>query len=89
MGVDMPNSRRDFIRLCAVAASTLTLPALADIEPMKSMRLLILGGTGFIGPYQVRYALARGHHVTIFNRVVGRRHGPGRSRSCSVTATAT
>lgn len=38
---------------------------------MKSMRLLILGGTGFIGPYQVRYALARGHHVTIFNR--GRR----------------
>jgi 2'-hydroxyisoflavone reductase len=32
------------------------------------MRLLILGGTGFIGPHQVRYALARGHHVTIFNR---------------------
>jgi 2'-hydroxyisoflavone reductase len=30
--------------------------------------LLILGGTGFIGPYQVRYALARGHKVTIFNR---------------------
>lgn len=64
----MPNSRRNFIRLSAVAASTLTLPVLADIEPMKSMRLLILGGTGFIGPYQVRYALARGHHVTIFNR---------------------
>src|SRR5215469_17087661 len=68
MRTDMPNSRRDFIRLSAVAASTLTLPALADTEPMKSMRLLILGGTGFIGPYQVRYALARGHHVTIFNR---------------------
>jgi 2'-hydroxyisoflavone reductase len=27
------------------------------------MRLLILGGTGFIGPHQVRYALDRGHHV--------------------------
>jgi hypothetical protein len=26
------------------------------------------GGTGFIGPHQVRYTLARGHHVTIFNR---------------------
>jgi 2'-hydroxyisoflavone reductase len=64
----MSNSRREFIRLSAVAASTLTLPALADTEPAKSMRLLILGGTGFIGPYQVRYALARGHHVTIFNR---------------------
>jgi nucleoside-diphosphate-sugar epimerase len=32
------------------------------------MRLLILGGTCFIGPHEVRYALSRGHHVTIFNR---------------------
>ncbi|MBR9990372.1 MAG: NAD-dependent epimerase/dehydratase family protein [Gemmatimonadetes bacterium] len=32
------------------------------------MRLLILGGTGFIGPHQVRYAVERGHDVTIFNR---------------------
>jgi 2'-hydroxyisoflavone reductase len=32
---------------------------------------LILGGTGFIGPWQVRYAVARGHQVTVFNR--GRR----------------
>jgi 2'-hydroxyisoflavone reductase len=35
------------------------------------MRLLILGGTGFTGPHQVRYALSRGHKVTVFNR--GRR----------------
>ena len=34
----------------------------------KPLRILILGGTGFIGPYQVRYALARGHKVTLFNR---------------------
>ena len=32
------------------------------------MRILILGGTGFTGPYQVRYALSRGHKVTTFNR---------------------
>jgi 2'-hydroxyisoflavone reductase len=32
------------------------------------LRLLVLGGTGFIGPYQVRYALDRGHTVTLFNR---------------------
>ena len=32
------------------------------------MRLLILGGTGFIGPAQVRCALARGHAVTVFHR---------------------
>ncbi len=32
------------------------------------MRLLILGGTGFIGPHMVEYALERGHEVTLFNR---------------------
>ncbi len=32
------------------------------------LRILILGGTGFIGPFQVRYALGRGHAVTLFNR---------------------
>jgi 2'-hydroxyisoflavone reductase len=37
----------------------------------KPLRILILGGTGFIGPHQVRYAVARGHKVTVFNR--GRR----------------
>ena len=41
---------------------------------MKPLRILILGGTGFIGPYQVRYALSRGHKVTTFNR--GKTH-PG------------
>jgi 2'-hydroxyisoflavone reductase len=40
----------------------------------KSLRILILGGTGFTGPFQVRYALSRGHKVTVFNR--GRTH-PG------------
>jgi Nucleoside-diphosphate-sugar epimerases len=38
------------------------------------MRILILGGTGLIGPHQVRYAASRGHKVTVFNR--GRTH-PG------------
>ncbi|MBI5278668.1 MAG: epimerase [Burkholderiales bacterium] len=32
------------------------------------MRILILGGTGLTGPHQVRYAAARGHQVTVFNR---------------------
>jgi 2'-hydroxyisoflavone reductase len=64
----MPASRRDLVRLSALAASALALPALADTRPSEPMRLLILGGTGFIGPHQVRYALARGHHVTVFNR---------------------
>lgn len=34
----------------------------------KPLRILVLGGTGFIGPHQVRYAIARGHQVTLFNR---------------------
>lgn len=40
----------------------------APRSPARRIRLLILGGTGFIGPWQVRYALERGHEVTIFNR---------------------
>jgi 2'-hydroxyisoflavone reductase len=32
------------------------------------LNILILGGTGFTGPEQVDYAMARGHRVTLFNR---------------------
>jgi|HubBroStandDraft_6_1064221.scaffolds.fasta_scaffold2168026_2 hypothetical protein len=42
----MSNSRRDLIRLSALAASAIALPAFADTGPPKPMRLLILGGTG-------------------------------------------
>jgi len=34
----------------------------------SAKRLLILGGTGFIGPPMVHYAVERGHEVTIFTR---------------------
>ena len=41
-------------------------------EPIEKasapLNILILGGTGFTGPDQVNYALARGHKVTLFNR---------------------
>jgi 2'-hydroxyisoflavone reductase len=37
-------------------------------EKSRPKRLLILGGTGFIGPPMVRYAVERGHEVTIFTR---------------------
>lgn len=36
--------------------------------PPTPKRLLILGGTGFIGPHTVQYALERGHEVTTFTR---------------------
>jgi len=63
-------SRRHFIKLSA--ASTLALSArsisLFAEKAVKPLRILILGGTGFIGPYQVQYALSRGHKITTFNR---------------------
>lgn len=34
----------------------------------RPLRILILGGTAFLGPAEVEYALARGHTVTLFNR---------------------
>jgi len=33
-----------------------------------ALRILMLGGTGFLGPAEVEYALERGHTVTLFNR---------------------
>src|SRR6201999_3874678 len=69
--------RRDFLVSSAIASLAMALPALADTSPPKPMRLLILGGTGFIGPHQVRYALKRGHQVTIFNRGKQKQEWPG------------
>lgn len=40
----------------------------------RPLALLILGGTGFVGPHVVEQALVRGHRVTLFNRG---RSGPG------------
>ncbi|MEM9526819.1 MAG: NAD-dependent epimerase/dehydratase family protein, partial [Bacteroidota bacterium] len=32
------------------------------------MKILILGGTSFLGPHQIKYALERGHKVSTFTR---------------------
>ncbi|MCD9030825.1 NAD-dependent epimerase/dehydratase family protein [Luteimonas sp. Y-2-2-4F] len=40
----------------------------AGREPRRSLRILVLGGTGFLGPHFVEAALARGHRLTLFNR---------------------
>ena len=60
-------TRREFIELSAAAAlsSVFARPALNGRAPL---RILILGGTGFVGPHIVHAALARGHHVTMLNR---------------------
>jgi 2'-hydroxyisoflavone reductase len=76
-------TRRTFVKLSAAAGGALTLgltPTLGASSPVrvealegvpkakKALNILILGGTGFTGPHQVRYALARGHRLTLLNR---------------------
>jgi 2'-hydroxyisoflavone reductase len=69
-------TRRKFIQVSAAASGALGLGVFNTnaAEKPKPLRILILGGTGFTGPFQVRYALERGHKVTVFNR--GKTH-PG------------
>lgn len=39
------------------------------VRPLQApLDILILGGTSFIGPHQIRYARSRGHEITLFNR---------------------
>ncbi len=75
----MNTNRRDFIRLSALAGGGLGMglswPApLAGLlngsaaPPRRASSILLLGGTGFIGPWQVNNILSRGHELTLFNR---------------------
>ncbi len=71
-------TRRYFIKVFATAGGAFGLGIKSRIlfaeKAVTPLRILILGGTGFTGPYQVHYALSRGHKVTTFNR--GKTH-PG------------
>ena len=72
----MKRNRRSFIKAsvlggAAAASGALTSTAVAGDKggaQSEPLNLLILGGTGFIGPHMVREALRRGHAVTLFNR---------------------
>ena len=71
----MSTSRRDFFQTAAAAAVAFGVGArpqgavAAPVAVAQSrLKILVLGGTGFIGPYLVQHALDRGHTVTLFNR---------------------
>lgn len=77
----MNNTRREFVRTAAsgvlgagligdgvLAAERAPRSERSISQAPESLRILILGGTGFTGPFQIEYALARGHRVTVFNR---------------------
>jgi 2'-hydroxyisoflavone reductase len=74
-------TRRDLLRgmgaAAAVAGCTSKPPSVAvstmpsaapQSVPSSSKRILILGGTGFVGPAIVNAARANGHVLTMFNR---------------------
>src|SRR6185437_4653724 len=64
--------RRQFIR--ANAAASLSVAGARALRAAARLRILILGGTKFIGVHMTQLALKRGHQVTLFNR--GKTH-PG------------
>jgi 2'-hydroxyisoflavone reductase len=77
----MTLDRRQFVlgslaTAAAACASSRERPQPVTPHPVPSpkMSILILGGTGFLGPHVVRAAQARGHTLTLFNR--GKTH-PG------------
>lgn len=66
----MSTSRREFLGLALAASlgASCRQQSSKTPAPTPKKRILILGGTGFLGPKTVEVALARGHDVTIFNR---------------------
>lgn len=70
--------RRDLLKAGLAGAIALALPACArslaggngpDAGGTDApMRILVLGGTGFLGPHFVAAARAKGHQLTLFNR---------------------
>jgi len=70
----MKKNRREFLGTSlalglapALMANPLTR-GLSSASSEKKLKILILGGTSFLGPHQIAYALERGHEVSIFTR---------------------
>lgn len=69
----MTRTRRDFLKLGSAAAGSMLLASSEYTRfwagtASQPLKVLVLGGTGFLGPAVVDAAVARGHVVTLFNR---------------------
>lgn len=78
----MKKSRRQFLEtslklgvgLPFVGAALLSCETATENEQtqeankIKPLKILILGGTSFLGPHQIAYAISRGHSITTFTR---------------------
>jgi 2'-hydroxyisoflavone reductase len=60
--------RRDFLRTAGAATAAAAAPGWLTAKSPQPLRILILGGTRFIGIHMTALALKRGHSVTFFNR---------------------
>lgn len=65
------SSRRQFIKNSMIATAGLaTACQTTSVIPKsnRSLNILFMGGTGFLGPHTVKAAVDAGHKVTLFNR---------------------
>jgi 2'-hydroxyisoflavone reductase len=60
-------NRRDAIKAGTITAASMLMGGSA-LAQSKQLRVLILGGTGFIGPHFVEALRGAGHKLTLFNR---------------------
>ncbi|HEX3913844.1 MAG TPA: NAD-dependent epimerase/dehydratase family protein [Steroidobacteraceae bacterium] len=61
-------NRRQFVQAVSAAALTASQQLRAKDKPRRPLRILVLGGTKFLGVHIVELALQRGHSVSLFNR---------------------
>ena len=79
----MSKSRREFLDTSVRAGAAMSAfahpafsaalelplgPAVPSEKPLHPLNILILGGTSFIGPHLIAYAMNRGHSITTFTR---------------------
>jgi 2'-hydroxyisoflavone reductase len=70
-GCPMKLTRRQLAQLGLVGLAGMNPLLASATSPPKTaagLKILILGGTGFLGPHIVNNAVASGHTVTLFNR---------------------
>lgn len=80
MNQNNPASRRVFLKSAAAIgalaalgdasaiARAASLQQRAGVTGDRKLKILFIGGTGFLGPHTVRAAMENGHEVTLFNR---------------------
>ncbi len=52
----------------SLGKESLSADFISEKKPLHPLKILILGGTSFLGPHQIAYALGRGHSISTFTR---------------------